>query len=67
MAAAQTKGHKEDKTYRDAGEKSKKRKTKNEKQEARHKNMQARKSYSRRLHSNKSSRLLLQSRDGDFA
>ena len=34
MAAAQTKGHEEDKTYRDAGEKNKKRKkrkTKNEK------------------------------------
>ena len=33
MAAAQTKGHEEDKTYRDAGKnkKRKKRKTKNEK------------------------------------
>ena len=52
MAAAQTKGNEEDK-HTGMQEKNKKEtKNENEKKEARHKSKQARKSYSRRLHSN---------------
>ena len=49
---------------REKNKKRKKRKTKNENQEAKHENTQARKAYSRRLHSNKSCRLCYKAETG---
>ena len=63
MAAAQTKGHEEDKHTGMEGKKEKK----NEKRKVGSKaQKQARKSYSRRLHSNKSSRLWYKDETGNL-
>ena len=64
MAAAQTKGHEEDQHTEMQGEKIRNEK-KNEKRKVGSKaQKQARKSYSRRLHSNKSSRLCYKAETG---
>ena len=65
MAAAQTKGHEEDKHTGMQEKKKEKREKKNEKRKVGSKTQkQARKSYSRRLHSNKSSRLCYKAETG---